>query len=154
MILRSGRLGNRGHYVIESVVLSGGVHSNTWQATRSFHADAQWLYAWSYDALRPTASCSPGASQPPPPSTGQRRSYALTNMGDRGKPYAEVPGTGSIMLSFWSNTNRPGSAPVNWCQCSQNASTSRVWVALEMSALANTRLWVLASCNPLDESRR
>ena len=26
MILRSGRLGNRGHYVIESVVLSGGAH--------------------------------------------------------------------------------------------------------------------------------
>jgi hypothetical protein len=37
MILRSGRLGNRGHYAIESVVLSGGCTSNTWQATRSFH---------------------------------------------------------------------------------------------------------------------
>jgi hypothetical protein len=53
-----------------------------------------------------------------------------------GATLVAVPAGAALYLSFWSNTSRSGSWPLSARQWSQNAITSRAWVALERSALA------------------
>ena len=49
------------------------------------------------------------------------------------------------VVTFWSMTSRAGQRPVSLRQWSANASTSPAWVVGVRSALAYTRVSVLAS---------
>src|SRR6266508_5231619 len=72
----------------------------------------------------------------------------VTRDGERGRRvrnftprWLSSPRTGWV-VTLESRISRCGSAPEAAFQWSQKAMTSRAWVALEMSALAYTRLWV------------
>ena len=51
-------------------------------------------------------------------------------------PRASSSPSTAWLVTFWSMTSIVGSLPETAFQWSQNAMTSRAWVALEMSALA------------------